>query len=774
MNNKDTLQYSVNGSFNERIFDIKKAPHNGLWISAYNFGLVYFDKKNSFTITDQNGLVNNFPLFLFEDSFENLWIASNNAEFSRLNENIIYQQPYQHPIIKQSLKEITDYKNGKWIFTFGNGILHQYGNNITNYIYTDSKGNGRFTYPYEGIVDADESVWMGSYTNGIVRLKNNLFITYLFSNYYEHQIVTSVKKDALNNIWFCPTNFGLIKYDHNKFWQYTNQSGLASNTVKKIATDSNKNMYFITDNGFQRIEKNKFQTLYINNHPVQNDITDFLWLNQYNYLIATNDMGIIYIHNDTAYNISTLEGISSNNIKSILKDRNNTIWIATEQSIEYFYTTNSSKINNHKIFSQINGSYISNASVALLDSTGMPYWPSNPNKIIFDERFQVKKIKQPIINFSNFEINGKPIDSSKAVSIMPNEQLKINYSLVYWGRENNIITKYLLVSKRADTTANILSEKGILSLKNLNPGTYKLLIHVQDNNLSFYSNPIHLRVNNFWYNTWVFRILVLTVLILAVLRFFKTKAKKQEALNKLLEIKVSEQTLIIKKEKEDLEESQKIIEKQVSEKSLLIEEINHRVKNNLQFILAMVDMQMSTDVNKDSKNPLLSTSRRINAMALVHEMLYDNKEIQVVSIKKYVTELLANLTELAVNSMQPVELKIEVADLILDARTATSLGIIISELASNSFKHAFYNISAPIISIQLISHIFSTELELSVSDNGNGITRSHTTNQGFGMKMIDIFSRQLAGNYYIKDSGHFSYKLIFKYNYGTENKNTNS
>ena len=221
---------------------------------------------------------------------------------------------------------------------------------------------------------------------------------------------------------------------------------------------------------------------------------------------------------------------------------------------------------------------------------------------------------------------------------------------------------------------------------------------------------------------------------------------------------VEEQTIELEKEKKELLESYQIINKQNAEKDILIQEINHRVKNNLQFILAMVEMQMDKN---ETTGPLISTARRINAMSLVHEMLYDNKEVQVLHLKKYVSELIKNFTDLASNMENPVDIQLDIADTIVSAKTAISLGIIISELVSNSFKHAFNNIEFPIITIQIVEMKNTNQMVLTIGDNGNGMNGDCLSSNGFGMKMIDIFSRQLDGEYIIDCNNHFIYTLTF-------------
>ena len=178
---------------------------------------------------------------------------------------------------------------------------------------------------------------------------------------------------------------------------------------------------------------------------------------------------------------------------------------------------------------------------------------------------------------------------------------------------------------------------------------------------------------------------------------------------------------------------------------------------------AMVEMQIRASGKKDTTRSLQETNRRINAMSLVHEMLYDNiKKNQGLSIKKYITELVENLKEMASGDEHPISINMDVADLFMDSRSAVSLGMIISELVSNSFKHAFAGIVSPEVNIKLAPDTENGNLCLTVGDNGKGIKNENESGSGLGRKFVDIFSRQLEGKYTIQTYPHFTYILHFK------------
>lgn len=196
-------------------------------------------------------------------------------------------------------------------------------------------------------------------------------------------------------------------------------------------------------------------------------------------------------------------------------------------------------------------------------------------------------------------------------------------------------------------------------------------------------------------------------------------------------------------------------------KDALIQEIHHRVKNNLQFVNSIINMQISSDDDKTLTGPLNDAARRISSMALVHEMLYNQNDTEGINIKIYIEELVLLIND-AVNSTKlPIKFKINCDALIFNTTKTTAIGMIITELISNSIKHAFKNVNYPLVEIKL--NAINDNVTLEVKDNGNGIQETTISKNGIGTRLIDIFSRQLKGEYITNSSDMgYTYNLKFK------------
>lgn len=196
------------------------------------------------------------------------------------------------------------------------------------------------------------------------------------------------------------------------------------------------------------------------------------------------------------------------------------------------------------------------------------------------------------------------------------------------------------------------------------------------------------------------------------------------------------------------------------EKDALIQEIHHRVKNNLQFISSLINMQLNTSVDEKEIHTLNDASRRIRAMALVHEMLYNHSEESGISIKQYLEELVISLDQLVNSDKIPVAFRLDIHNASFNVSDSIALGMITSELVSNSMKHAFAGIPKP--EIQVILKKEQSNVLFTVSDNGSGVRDDQKRKKSLGLRLIDIFSRQVKGKYTILASRGYHYELQFK------------
>ncbi len=193
-----------------------------------------------------------------------------------------------------------------------------------------------------------------------------------------------------------------------------------------------------------------------------------------------------------------------------------------------------------------------------------------------------------------------------------------------------------------------------------------------------------------------------------------------------------------------LKQNQIELEQLLKDKNILLTETHHRVKNNLAVISGMFDLQMLFENDKRINSIMTNAKNRIKSMSLVHESLYSQSIVSKIDFKTYVASLVKELK----NSLQletEVKFQLEIDDIHLELSTAIPCGLIINEIVTNCFKHAFKNTSDPKIIIQMN---FNETYTLSIHDNGSGFDSENRAEQNsLGLTLIDALVNQLNGSF---------------------------
>lgn len=175
----------------------------------------------------------------------------------------------------------------------------------------------------------------------------------------------------------------------------------------------------------------------------------------------------------------------------------------------------------------------------------------------------------------------------------------------------------------------------------------------------------------------------------------------------------------------------------------LLRELHHRVKNNLQVISSLMLMQSNRVDDENARQALDEGRKRVEAISLVHQKLYLDNDLARVNIQDYLSTLSATLAESFGKDAGNIRTETGQGFPLVDIDIAVTLGLIVNELVSNCFKHAFTNCPEPLVRISL-SAINSERLMLKVSDNGRWVVRDNK-HESFGMKLVNILVQQMKG-----------------------------
>ena len=220
---------------------------------------------------------------------------------------------------------------------------------------------------------------------------------------------------------------------------------------------------------------------------------------------------------------------------------------------------------------------------------------------------------------------------------------------------------------------------------------------------------------------------------------------------------------INKRNKLVVEEKNKVIFKALAEKDLLLKEIHHRVKNNLQVISSLLNLQSKFIEDDMALSVLNEGKNRVKSMALIHQNLYQEDNLAGIQIKSYFEELCETLFESYNISEGQIELVTDIEEMLLDVDTVIPIGLIMNELITNALKYAFPDQRNGMITIDL--HERNNQLHLAVNDNGLGMEKEALSNKkSFGHKLIEAFLKKLdATIVFAGDTGTSVSLVINKY-----------
>ncbi|MGE5343275.1 MAG: two-component regulator propeller domain-containing protein [Candidatus Omnitrophota bacterium] len=350
-NGKLTHYSEKNGLSNNFVRSFCMDKKGRMWIATMN-GLNRFENEKFFVYNTGNGLPYNFLRQVMEDRNENLWIATYGGGLCRL-------------------------KNGKFtVYNTKNGLP----NDFVRTVYEDSFGviwigtrkglarlkNGTLsTYPMDESIpynlvntileDSEKNLWVGTETMGLYRLKDGIFTSYSEKEGLPYSPAWSILSDNKHQLWVGMRS-GLFQLNNGRFDRFTTPEDPFDYGINSLAEDKDGHLWIGTENAGLKQIKNGKVLIYSNESALKSPIRclhidrdGILWFGTYGFGFGCYQAGKFTFYD-------TKDGLSNNEIKSIYKDRNGTLWIATLQGLNCFkngkfkiYTTRDGLSENYII-----------------------------------------------------------------------------------------------------------------------------------------------------------------------------------------------------------------------------------------------------------------------------------------------------------------------------------------------------------------------------------------------------------------------------------------
>lgn len=723
---------------------------------------VYNKKKETIklidSISDQE-IKNAKILSAFRDNIGNYWISS--------SEGVI-----KIHIKQKKFKKYFDFNElPKGLSNSARGIYH---NKDTFVLATEgfiayrikdktTVINNPYNYAIEKYKD---KYWVGS-VNGLFTIDFGLSKLVSIKPSIQGEIWDLFPLDSSHLLLGCSA--GISVYDLRKNSITAIDSGIYSKPilVYKIFNNSSNEILAVASNGIYLLNKNckivdcitSSNKILVNKFSAE-EINDVHIDDYKSYWIASASNGLYCWDRErnTLQQFGVERGFLSQTLYRIEEDGFNNLWISTDFGLAKF-----NKISKKaKVYTEKDGITHSefNRISSFKDKGSLIYFGGLNGVTVFNpsDFLNIKDdFNYPLVinNFSiyNYQTNileDKTEDLFERNKIILNDE-KNNFTLTVKLLDFESRDPLYAYQIEGASKEWIYIYDGIIKVNNLPFGNFTLKIKAQSIDGSWNKSEIILPVSvikPFYKKQWFYIITIITVVLFIIL-MIKLRVKNLEKNNERLELLVKERTV-------ELESS-------LLEQISLLQEVHHRVKNNLQFISAMLKMQLNSVKNEKDKIVLQDGYRRINAMALVHEMLYNKEKVEYISVREYLTELISKLSELSTHDFSKIKFNVSIDDVKFDINNCVSIGMITSEIISNATKHAFVNVEYPIIDVALKYNQLDNLTIFSIRDNGVGMkTKSNST--GIGLRLIDIFARQMDSQYEsISDNGlHYIFKIPYK------------
>jgi two-component sensor histidine kinase len=197
----------------------------------------------------------------------------------------------------------------------------------------------------------------------------------------------------------------------------------------------------------------------------------------------------------------------------------------------------------------------------------------------------------------------------------------------------------------------------------------------------------------------------------------------------------------------------------INEQKVLLQEVHHRVKNNLTIVSSLLNLQSEKAKDDYHYNLFQEARSRVNSIATVHQLLYQSKSYSSINFKKYLHELLQNLSDTFTNETKEIKLVPKINDVELPISIAIPLSLIVNELVTNSYKHAFQAKNTGKIEIELSEK--DNLVELIVQDNGPGFDSALIKKSSVGLEILDALIEQINATLIYSNLDGSSYKITF-------------
>ncbi|MBS1646672.1 MAG: hypothetical protein JST67_04975 [Bacteroidetes bacterium] len=791
--------YQINNTINDISLD--NSGNMCLWVQ--NEGLFILSKKakNKYqkTAYAKNNTIEHIATqrFMF-DSHNNLWLATQNQELIKVGHNKTQVFNSNNGLAAVQIGSMYEDRSGNvWLGTQGKGIIKYapspfiYYGNLPGFdndaifgILSDSEGNlwvspnGNEVLQYNGATtthynakngldikniriikqDKEKTVWVGG-GNGLFYIKNKQ--VQKFKALPDSVKVRSLLFDTNGTMWVGSNGQGIYCFEKNKLSaHYGLENGLTHNYIHILYQDSKGIIWIGTGGGINYFTNNKIGN-YHHEPAFCNDYIGSITEDLYGNMYFGTDRCLVQYNRSSFKMFTQKNGLTSATIFSLITDNIGNVWVGTNKGIDKLSIASGGEITRIKNYSYLDG-FIGiecNSRAVTKGKRGNLFFATIKGIIEYLPTSDITTDIKPVVHITGIDISFKPFDFNiKGYETKGWFHLPENPTFKY--NQNNLTFKFVGINNRQ---ASKMQYQYMLegfnnqwtstpdqqaTYTNLKPGSYTFKVKAYtDSPYSYTSAQYHFYIATpFWQSAW-FYIVMIGGLIFGIFWLIQYRTYKAEQRNKELEAIVQVRIAEVEKKKKEIE--------------YLFKEVHHRVKNNLQVINSLLNLQKNYIDNEEALSVFQDCQNRIYTMSSIHEKLYQNSELSTVNFNEYIKNLIKHLIHTyQINYNIKYHIDVHVQKMDLD--TIIPVGLLINEIISNSLKYAFSsNDTHNLITFKMKKNEDHSYTIL-IGDNGVGSTVDiNQTQTTFGMELIKTLTEQLQGTIKKIPQKGTMYEIVF-------------
>ena len=723
--------------------------YGNLWIGLKHNGLVKFDGKKYTYFARQNGLRSKRVNVLFSDKEENIWIGTNGYGLQQLTAQWFVHYFDFTEFTEPRITALTQDGAGRvWVGTDEGNTAYFDGGRLNwnlHPAWPDGTTINNIT------LLEDRTTWIGT-SNGIWHMAPAANAHYTVKDGLPANEVYHCFPDATGRIWMATAN-GVACYTNGSFKKYPLAGPLQTGRVHYVHQDSRRRIWIGASTGVYRLDNGKlvkapeleqFQLEEVTS--IAEDRTGTLYFGAFNY-------GIAVLNEEwTEPKLFTQkEGLPNEGIKGLFIDKDDNLWVGTSRNILKVLLPHLRRRQklSYRAYSGANGFRgIEISQNAITQTPDGSIWFGTTKGLTqylptLDRRNKV----YPKVNINAVMLYQKPTDwqqlgyKTDSLTGLPQElrlphtqnHLSFDFHAICLSGPDQVRYKYRLKGYQDQWSA--ATDQSFATYPNLAPGDYTFELLAQNNDGLWNPRPLVYTfsvVPPIWRREWFIGVLLL-VLAGAVLSIVKLRERSLVKMNTLLEMRVNHRT--------------RLLERKNREKEMLLQEIHHRVKNNLQIVISMLNLQARHVQDPQAKEVMRALKSRVRSMAILHERLYRHDDLGEIDLDDYFRGICESLYEAYGVTEEQVQLELSVPSIKVDIDTAITLGLIVNELVSNTLKYAFPDFTRKgLLRIVLEPHQ-NGRCTLTVSDNGKGLPSDfdQRMSHSFGLQLVSSLSKKVNG-----------------------------